>query len=149
MAFRIAASVTGMSQDRFDKGVTDLRAAVISVVQAKAPPCDQSGSASDRPYARSYKLPHCCPLAFEDETLQPQRSVQRQPLGFSLKLTRKCCVDLLCRELPGKGHNLDPFSKRVTDHPLLRSRTISAVTACASRRARKNVSFSNTCATSA
>ena len=32
----------------------------------------------------------------------------QHPLGFSLKLIWKCCVDLLCRELTNEGHNLNP-----------------------------------------
>ena len=37
----------------------------------------------------------------------------QNPLGFSLKLTWKCCVDLFCRELASKGHNLDPTPEAV------------------------------------
>ena len=33
---------------------------------------------------------------------------QHHSLGFSFELTWKCCVDLFCRELASKVHNLDP-----------------------------------------
>ena len=34
-------------------------------------------------------------------------------LGLSFELTWKCCVNLLCRELTHKGHNLDPTPEAV------------------------------------